>query len=155
MKRYLLVKPTTRMLIEWPIILAVGILGELLGWARIPVSPYSNFIGIAIFAGGWIFHQSCHRDHQQAHAQSQEIEGLVTSGVFSRTRHPMYLSLILMYLGLAIAWGVVWMLLPALFFSALTVLIAIQEEEFLLEKFGSQYEEYRRQVPWRFIPGIF
>jgi protein-S-isoprenylcysteine O-methyltransferase Ste14 len=67
----------------------------------------------------------------------------------------MYLSLILMYLGLAISWGVVWMLLPALFFSALTVLIAIKEEEFLLEKFGSQYGDYQRQVPWRFIPGVF
>jgi protein-S-isoprenylcysteine O-methyltransferase Ste14 len=47
------------------------------------------------------------------------------------------------------------MILPALFFSAVTVLIAIKEEEFLLEKFGLQYEEYRRQVPWRLIPGIF
>jgi protein-S-isoprenylcysteine O-methyltransferase Ste14 len=67
----------------------------------------------------------------------------------------MYLSLILMYLGLAIAWGGAWMLLPAVLFSAVTVLIAIQEEEFLLEKFGRQYEEYQRQVPWRFVPGIF
>jgi len=67
----------------------------------------------------------------------------------------MYLSLILMYLGLAISWGVIWILLPALFFSAVTILIANKEEEFLLEKFGHQYEEYQRQVPWRLIPGIF
>jgi protein-S-isoprenylcysteine O-methyltransferase Ste14 len=60
-----------------------------------------------------------------------------------------------MYLGLAISWGVAWMLLPAIFFSAVTVLIAIQEEEFLLEKFGRHYEEYRRRVPWRLLPGIF
>jgi protein-S-isoprenylcysteine O-methyltransferase Ste14 len=155
MKRYLLIKPTTRMLIEWPIIIVIGILGELLAWPRIPVSPYSNIVGVVIFMGGWIFHQCCHRDHKQAHAQSQEIEGLVTTGVFSRVRHPMYLSLILMYLGLAIAWGVTWMILPALFFMAVTVLIAIKEEEFLLEKFGRQYEEYRRRVPWRLIPKIF
>jgi protein-S-isoprenylcysteine O-methyltransferase Ste14 len=155
MKRYLLVKPTTRMLIEWPIIIAIGILGELLVWPKIPFAPYSNLVGVAVFAAGWIFHQYCHRAHKQAHAQSQEIEGLVTNGVFSRVRHPMYLSLILMYLGLAISWGVAWMLPASLFFSALTVLIAIQEEEFLLEKFGRQYEEYRRQVPWRLIPGIF
>jgi protein-S-isoprenylcysteine O-methyltransferase Ste14 len=52
----------------------------------------------------------------------------------------MHLSLILMYLGLAIAWGVVWMLFPSLVFIAVTVLIAIKEEEFLLQKFGHQYE---------------
>jgi protein-S-isoprenylcysteine O-methyltransferase Ste14 len=155
MKHYLLIKPTTRMLIEWPTIIAVGILGTLFGWPRLPNSPYSNFIGVAIFAGGWIFHQCCHRDHKQAHEQSREIEVLVTTGVFSRIRHPMYLSLILMYLGLAVAWGIAWMLLPAVFFSAITVLIAIKEEEFLLGKFGRQYEEYRLRVPWRLIPGIF
>jgi protein-S-isoprenylcysteine O-methyltransferase Ste14 len=60
-----------------------------------------------------------------------------------------------MYLGLAIAWGVVWMLLPSLFFSALTVLITIKEEEFLLRRFGYQYEEYMQEVPWRFLPKIF
>jgi protein-S-isoprenylcysteine O-methyltransferase Ste14 len=155
MKRYLLIKPTTRMLIEWPIIIVVGLLGELLAWPRIPMFPYSNFIGVAIFAGGWIFHQCCHKAHKQAHAQSNDIEGLVTAGVFGRIRHPMYLSLILMYLGLAISWGVAWMLFPAVFFSAVTVLIAIQEEEFLLQKFGPQYEEYQRRVPWRLLPGIF
>jgi protein-S-isoprenylcysteine O-methyltransferase Ste14 len=75
--------------------------------------------------------------------------------VFSKMRHPMYLSLILMYLGLAIAWGVVWMLLPSLLFSALTVLTTIKEEELLLRRFGRQYEEYMQAVPWRFIPKIF
>jgi protein-S-isoprenylcysteine O-methyltransferase Ste14 len=60
-----------------------------------------------------------------------------------------------MYLGLAIAWGVVWMLLPSFFFSALTVLTTIKEEEFLLRRFGRQYEKYMQDVPWRLIPKIF
>jgi protein-S-isoprenylcysteine O-methyltransferase Ste14 len=155
LNQYLLAKPTLRMVIEWPIIIIIGILGEIFSWVRIPLSPYSNFVGGAILLGGWIFHTYCHRDHKQAHEQSQQIEGLATTGVFSKMRHPMYLSLILMYLGLAIAWGVVWMLLPTLLFSAVTVLVAIKEEEFLLRKFGHQYEEYMQAVPWRFIPKIF
>ena len=153
--QYLLAKPTIRMVIEWPTIIVVGILGEIFSWIRIPLSPYSNFVGGAILLVGLIFHAYCHRVHQQAHEQSQHIEGLVTTGVFSKIRHPMYSSLILMYLGLAIAWGVVWMLLPFLLFSALTVLTTIKEEEFLLERFGHQYEEYMQAVPWRFIPKIF
>ena len=155
LNQYLLAKPTLRMVIEWPTIITIGILGEIFSWIRIPLSPYSNFAGGAILLVGLIFHAYCHKVHKQAHEQSQQIEGLVTTGVFSKMRHPMYLSLILMYLGLAIAWGVVWMLLPSLLFSALTVLTTIKEEEFLLRRFGHQYEEYMQAVPWRLIPKIF
>ena len=155
LNRYLLSRPTLRMVIEYPIIVVIGILGELFSWVRIPWSPYSNLVGGAILLGGWIFHAYCHRVHKQAHEQSGQIEGLVTTGVFSKMCHPMYLSLILMYLGLAIAWGILWMLLASFVFSTMTVLIAIREEEFLLRRFGHQYEEYMRAVPWRFIPKIF
>jgi protein-S-isoprenylcysteine O-methyltransferase Ste14 len=155
LNQYLLAKPTLRMMIEWPIMIIIGILGEIFSWIRIPLSPYSNFVGGAILLGGWIFHAYCHRVHKQAHEQSQQIKGLVTTGVFSKIRHPMYLSLIFMYLGLAIAWGVMWMLLPSLLFSALTVLTTIKEEEFLLLSFGHQYKEYMQAVPWRLIPKIF
>jgi protein-S-isoprenylcysteine O-methyltransferase Ste14 len=155
LNQYLLAKPVLRMVTEWPIIIIIGILGEIFSWGRIPVFPYSNFVGGAIFLGGWIFHALCHRVHKQAHEQSQQIEGLVTTGVFSKIRHPMYLSLIFMYVGLAIAWGILWMLIPSLLFSALTVLTTIREEEFLLRKFGHQYEEYMHAVPWRLIPKIF
>jgi protein-S-isoprenylcysteine O-methyltransferase Ste14 len=153
--RYLLVKPTFRLVTEWPMIIATGILGEIFSSARVPFSPYSNLVGGAVFLGGWIFHAYCHRAHKQAHKQSQQVERLVTTGVFSKMRHPMYLSLILMYLGLALSWGILWMLIPSLFFSALTVMIAIKEEAFLLQKFGRQYEEYMQKVPWRMIPKIF
>ena len=37
------------------------------------------------------------------------------------------------------------------FFSALHVLTALKEEEYLLKRFGEHYEEYMR----RFIPYVF
>jgi protein-S-isoprenylcysteine O-methyltransferase Ste14 len=153
--RYLLAKPTVSMVIEFPLIVIIGILGEIFSWAKIPGSPYSNLFGGALFLGGLILHAYCHRVHKQAHEQSQHIERLVTTGMFAKMRHPMYLSLILMYLGLAIAWGIVWMSPASLFFAALTVMTAVQEEKFLLSKFGAGYEEYMQNVPWRFIPRLF
>jgi hypothetical protein len=33
---YLLAKPILRMVIEWPIIILIGILGEVFSWGRIP-----------------------------------------------------------------------------------------------------------------------
>lgn len=155
MDRYLLAKPILRMFVEWPVLIGTGVLGELFSWARISFSPYSNIGGGVVIIGAWMFHAYCHRAHKQAHQQSKEIDVLVTTGVFSRIRHPMYLSLILMHLGFAVRWGIVWILLPAVVFSVGTVLTAVKEEEFLLRKFGPQYAEYMRKVPWRLIPRIF
>jgi hypothetical protein len=69
--RYLLAKPSIRMVIEFPIIVIIGILGEIFSWLRIPWPPYSNLVNGAILIGGWIFHAYCHRIHKQAHKQSQ------------------------------------------------------------------------------------
>lgn len=153
--RILLAKPTHRMVAEWPVLIIVAALGEVFSWSKIPFSPYSNIIGGIVIAGAWVFHAYCHRAHRKAHQQSSNIDSVVSTGVFGRIRHPMYLSLILMYFGFAIAWGVLWIFLPAFLFSILTVFTAIREEEFLVQKLGSQYEEYMRAVPWRFIPKVF
>jgi protein-S-isoprenylcysteine O-methyltransferase Ste14 len=153
--KILLAKPTHRMAVEWPILIIVALSGEIFSWSKIPFSPYSNIIGGIVIVGAWMFHVYCHRAHHKAHEQSSSIDSVVNAGVFGRIRHPMYLSLILMYFGFAIAWGVLWIFLPSFLFSILTVLTAIREEEFLARKLGSQYEEYMQHVPWRFIPGIF
>jgi len=153
--KILLAKPTHRMVVEWPILLVVAALGEVFEWSKIPFSPYSNIAGGVIIAGALIFHEYCHRVHGKAHQQSSSIDSIVSTGIFGRIRHPMYLSLILMYFGFAIAWGVLWIFLPAFLLSILTVSTAIREEEFLVQRLGSQYKEYMSAVPWRFIPGIF
>ena len=154
--KYLLVKPSLRMpLFELPMMIVIGIVGEIFSWTKIPLSPYSNIVGGIIIIGGFVFHIYCHRVHKQAHDQSHQIDEIVTTGVFSRIRHPIYLSLIIIYFGLMIAWGVVWMFIPFLLLVALTVITAIQEEELLLQRFGPQYEQYMKETPWRLIPGLF
>ena len=153
--KLLLIKPTHRVMIEWPILIIVAVLGTVFSWSKMPFFPYSNIIGGIVFISGMLFHKNCHKAHVQAHEQSGDIESLVKTGIFSRIRHPLYLSLIPVYFGFAIAWGVLWLLLPASILTVLTVLTAVKEEEFLLQKFGSEYEEYMQAVPWRFIPGIF
>lgn len=155
LNRCLLIKPALRIVTELPIIILLGILGEIFSWHRIPLSPYSNIVGGVILLGALIVHMYCHSIHKQAAEHSQQISNLVQRGIFLKIRHPLYLSLILMYLGLALAWGVVWILVPVVFFSILTVFIAIKEEAFMLQKFGRQYKNYMQKVPWRFIPKIF
>jgi protein-S-isoprenylcysteine O-methyltransferase Ste14 len=153
--KYLLLKPTTRMVIEWPVLIASGILGGLFTTWRIPFFPISNIAGIIVFVAAMSFHMKGHAVHRQADQDAEKIEDLVTTGMFAHVRHPMYSSLILMVIGMTVATGIVIMILPASIVSFLTVLTALKEEEFLTKRFGDEYREYMARVPYRFIPKIF
>jgi protein-S-isoprenylcysteine O-methyltransferase Ste14 len=151
----LLAKPNVVFLTGFLIVAITGFLGEVFNWNKLLFSPYSNIAGGIIVLCGWLLHLYCHRLHKQAHMKSEKIDKIVTDGLFSKIRHPMYLGLIIMYIGVPASWGVVWMFIPAVLFIGLVVVVAVKEEEYLLSKFGFQYKEYMRKVPWRFIKNIF
>lgn len=73
---------------------------------------------------------------------------LVTSGAFARTRNPMYLGLAGVLLAHAVArrsWAAG---LPVLGFLAVMDRVQVPaEERALLERFGSAYADYLREVP--------
>jgi len=58
--KYLLAKPTIRMVIEWPILICVGIIGTVFSLQTIPFSPISNIFGILILVIGLGIHASSH-----------------------------------------------------------------------------------------------
>jgi protein-S-isoprenylcysteine O-methyltransferase Ste14 len=72
---------------------------------------------------------------------------VINEGVFSQTRHPIYLGAILMYLAaliltLSLAAAVIWVFI-ILYYGFL----ARFEEKLLIEKFGDEYRLYMHQVP--------
>lgn len=79
---------------------------------------------------------------------------LVTTGIFSRIRHPMYTSL------LALAWGVFfqapsWLgMAVAVFASFFLLLTARADEMECLAYFGEPYRDYMARTR-RFIPHVF
>jgi len=79
----------------------------------------------------------------------------VTTGIYSKIRHPGYLGLILMYLGVAFLFHNILANVVAVILSFLQILTALAEERFLIKKFGEEYKEYMRRVPWGFIPKVF
>ena len=87
--------------------------------------------------------------------RADQSTGLVTSGPYRLVRHPIYLGLILLALGQALAFGS-W-------FAGLIVLVGIvptfawragAEETLLSRAFGERYVLYRRQTK-RIIPRLF
>jgi len=81
-------------------------------------------------------------------------ETLVTGGLYSHVRNPMYVGNAFLLAGLACAansW--VFAVCGVALAVAVHVGIIAAEEFFLLGKFGEQYEDYRRSVP-RIVPRL-
>lgn len=157
--RYASAKFLIGMILEFPILVGGGILGIIFSWPRLPSYPLPNIFGLILIIIGYVIHlgyahNAFKKQGVRAHHQPTGVNRLVTSGIYARIRHPGYLGLILIYFGLALVFGIVWMLVPAFIFTVLTYLTAIKEEELLLEHFGKEYQEYRSRVPWRFIPKV-
>ena len=84
----------------------------------------------------------------------QQNHQLVTSGVYSRIRHPSYLGLIISTAGWALAFrSVVGLLLTAALVPILVVRMNA-EEALLTTHFGAEYESYKRRTR-RFVPGVY
>ena len=72
---------------------------------------------------------------------------LVTTGVYRFSRNPIYLSVVLIYVGLSLlfAWGwALLLLVPVLVILQLAVIR--REEAYLERKFGASYLRYRESV---------
>jgi protein-S-isoprenylcysteine O-methyltransferase Ste14 len=75
------------------------------------------------------------------------ISTLMTGGPYSVVRNPLYVGNLLLWLGCAVASGLLWMVPVAL------IVFAIQYSaiaSLLVERYGDEYREYARDVPrWR------
>jgi len=84
----------------------------------------------------------------------QQDHALVTSGPYSRIRHPSYLGLLVSELG----WVLVFRSAIGLLLTALTLPVLVArmnaEEALLGAHFGAEYETYRDRTK-RLLPGIY
>ena len=100
-----------------------------IGFVALCVSAYCAWSGLRIVFG-----------------EVREKPSVIRKGVFGVVRHPIYLSEVLLYLGLfmltlSLAAGVVW-----IGASGFLYYLSRHEERLLLERFGEGYESYMRDV---------
>jgi hypothetical protein len=106
----LLSNPFYRGMLELLLLIATGISGWAFAWPKFALFPITTILGGLIILVALVFHGRSEKAHKQAHETFDNLDAVVTSGAYARIRHPLYLSLIVLNLGIALAFGV-WLTL--------------------------------------------
>jgi protein-S-isoprenylcysteine O-methyltransferase Ste14 len=109
--------------------------------------------GLVLITAGGVFGVAGVRvlgRNRTAFPRPREDSELIQHGIYSRVRHPLYTSVMLVSAGWALAWQSWPALAAALALIAFLAAKARHEEHWLRRHFAG-YEEYARRVP-RFLP---
>jgi protein-S-isoprenylcysteine O-methyltransferase Ste14 len=155
-------------LVFYPYFYAIGL------WSvaerGVATSGLTIAIAVVVFTVGWVLARGANlqkflfkkRPHTKllGLVPQEAIEGegkrLLVSGFWGLSRHVNYLGEILMASGLALALGFhlgPW--LYPLYYVALLVPRQIDDDARCARKYGALWDDYRRRVRWRIIPGVY
>ncbi len=84
--------------------------------------------------------------------RSRDVHRLVTYGIFSWCRNPLYVGNFFAWMGFIVVSGVFWFIIPAVIIFAIEYTFIVRYEEGVLEStFGDEYLAYKKRTP-RWIP---
>ena len=75
-----------------------------------------------------------------------EARKLVTHGIYSRIRHPVYVFSPIIIAGIALYLGIAWLLIALVVVIPLQIARARREGQVLEARFGEEYRAYRRKT---------
>ena len=114
--------------------------------------PLSHLIVSAAFlAPGTLLAVRGVRETTLKVAETHRAERIVTSGVYSRVRHPQYLGGLMAHIGISFLMSALYSLISTPLMVILIYLMSKKEERELVREFGKEYEDYKKKVPM-FIP---
>lgn len=125
-----------------------------LNWSRIPLFIIIAASILFIFGYSLFFIVLRQNSYASRIVEIQNQQKLIDTGLYSFVRHPMYLSIIIIYFTIPIILGSIYALIPMLLLP-IVLNIRINNEEKILEKGLDDYKEYKNKVKYKVIPYIW
>jgi protein-S-isoprenylcysteine O-methyltransferase Ste14 len=123
-------------------------------WSNIPLplillAVFLNLLGYIIVF--FVFKQNSYASRVVEVEDSQKV---ISTGLYSIIRHPMYVGVLIMWLPVPIALGSYWGLIPMATIPIALILRILNEEKVLREELPG-YAEYCKKTKYRLIPFIW
>jgi protein-S-isoprenylcysteine O-methyltransferase Ste14/rhodanese-related sulfurtransferase len=126
------------------------------GLRQLTVSAVQQAAGVTIGALGLAAALASYRAlgrNFRVFAAPRRSGTLITTGIYSWVRHPMYTGVVTMFAGYILLWGSLLSVPLWLAFTLLYMIKSVKEESILAERFP-EYVDYRKRT-WKFLPFIY
>jgi len=123
-------------------------------WSNVPLTviPISDVLVLMSYLFiGLVFKTNSYASRIVEVEKGQKV---ITTGPYAIVRHPMYSSVLIMYIFSPLALGSYWALIPALLIIPILFIRIRSEEKELLENLEG-YKEYVKKTKYRLVPGIW
>jgi protein-S-isoprenylcysteine O-methyltransferase Ste14 len=124
------------------------------GWSSAP--PWLSIIGdILIIVAMWMVYRVFKENsYGSATVEIRQEQEVISTGPYAIVRNPMYSSAAVYFIGMSLALGSYWGLIPAILTILGLVWRLFDEEKFLAQNLPG-YTNYCAKVRWHLIPGVF
>ena len=148
--------PLMALSISFPLVIVAG-LDHRYDWS--PVFPlWLNLLGLVLIALGYAFATWALVENRfffsTVRIQTDQGHVVCNSGPYRIVRHPGYAGNLPPLLGIVLALGSVWTLVPAAAALLIAVIRTTLEDQTLQEELPG-YRDYARRVRYRLFPGIY
>jgi protein-S-isoprenylcysteine O-methyltransferase Ste14 len=127
------------------VIIGLSLFGMRAAAAHLPWTAW-RIAGIAIAAPAFLLFVVARIELGRAFSVQAKATTLVTTGVYSRIRNPIYFFGAMFILGIIIWMGRPWLLPIFAVLIPLQVVRSRKEERVLTEKFGAAYLDYKQKT---------
>jgi protein-S-isoprenylcysteine O-methyltransferase Ste14 len=130
--------------------------GGRYAWSTVPWGVQMIGWMLLAMAGVMVWHVMMTNTYLSNYARLQEERGqvVIQEGAYRHIRHPMYLGIIVGFLGLPLVLSSWWSMIPSAVIAGLFVYRTYREDQMLIGGLAG-YAEYTTRVRYRLLPGLW
>lgn len=124
------------------------------GWSHVPA--WVSVLGNVLVAAGFMIDLRVFRENTYGAStiQTMENQQVISTGPYALVRHPMYVGVLVLIVGVPLALGSYWGLLFLLLNLPILILRILDEEQMLRADLEG-YVDYTQRVRYRLVPHLW